>query len=95
MAPKGPNRFTQAGFSPGAGGPLSPYELLCLNSFVKCGHAFDLYAFDTNLAVPAGVQLRDARELLESVLEIATSPCPNIPAASQTASCSSTKTSIE
>jgi hypothetical protein len=46
-----------------AGGPLSPYELLCLNSFVKCGHAFDLYAFDTNLAVPAGVQLRDAREL--------------------------------
>jgi hypothetical protein len=46
-----------------AGGPLSPYELLCLNSFVKCGHAFDLYAFDTDLAVPAGVQLRDAREL--------------------------------
>lgn len=48
-----------------AGGPLSPYELLCLNSFVKCGHAFDLYAFDTNLAVPAGVQLRDARELFD------------------------------
>jgi hypothetical protein len=46
-----------------AGGPLSPYELLCLNSFIKCGHAFDLYAFDTDLAVPAGVQLRDAREL--------------------------------
>jgi hypothetical protein len=46
-----------------AGGPLSPYELLCLNSFIKCGHAFDLYAFDTNLAVPAGVRLRDAREL--------------------------------
>jgi hypothetical protein len=46
-----------------AGGPLSPYELLCLNSFIKCGHAFDLYSFDMDLAVPAGVQIRDAREL--------------------------------
>jgi hypothetical protein len=46
-----------------AGGQLSPYESLCLNSFVKCGHAFDLYTFDTGLTVPAGVRLRDAREL--------------------------------
>jgi glycosyltransferase involved in cell wall biosynthesis len=49
-----------------AGGPLSPYELLCLNSFIKCGHAFDLYSFDPELAVPAGVQLRDARELVDT-----------------------------
>jgi Alpha 1,4-glycosyltransferase conserved region len=46
-----------------AGGPLSPYEWLCLNSFVKCGHAFDLYSFDLDLAVPVGVRLSDAREL--------------------------------
>lgn len=46
-----------------AGGPLSPYEVLCLNSFVNCGHAVDLYTFDMSLAAPVGVQIRDAREL--------------------------------
>ena len=48
------------------GGPLSPYELLCLNSFINCGHAFDLYTFDLNLVTPVGVQVRDARELFSS-----------------------------
>jgi Glycosyl transferase family 2/Alpha 1,4-glycosyltransferase conserved region/Glycosyltransferase sugar-binding region containing DXD motif len=46
-----------------AGGPLSPYELVCLNSFIACGHAFDLYTFDLNLATPVSVEVRDAREL--------------------------------
>jgi hypothetical protein len=46
-----------------AGGRLSPYEVLCLNSFINCGHAVDLYTFDMNLAAPAGVRIRDAREL--------------------------------
>jgi hypothetical protein len=46
-------------------GPLSPYERLCLNSFIDRGHAFDLYTFDPNLAVPAGVQLRDAAAILD------------------------------
>jgi hypothetical protein len=46
-----------------AGGPLSPYELTCLKSFINCGHAFDLYTFDLNLVVPEGVRIRDARTL--------------------------------
>jgi hypothetical protein len=45
-------------------GPLSPYERLCLNSFIDRGHAFDLYTYDPNLAVPPGVQLRDAAAIL-------------------------------
>jgi alpha 1,4-glycosyltransferase len=46
-------------------GPLSPYERLCLNSFIDRAHAFDLYTYDPNLAVPAGVQLRDAAAILD------------------------------
>lgn len=45
------------------GGALSPYELFCLKSFIDCGHAFDLYTYDPNLAVPAGVRVCDASEL--------------------------------
>src|SRR5262245_33272183 len=29
------------------GGPLSPYELFCLRSFIDWGHAVDLYSYDT------------------------------------------------
>ena len=47
------------------GGGLSPYEFLCLKSFIDCGHAFDLYTYDPDLAVPAGVQVRDASELID------------------------------
>jgi hypothetical protein len=47
------------------GGPLSPYESLCLKSFIDCGHAFDLYTYDPSLAVPAGVRVRDASELID------------------------------
>src|SRR5262245_45348539 len=46
------------------GGPLSPYELFCLRSFIDWGHAVDLYSYDTKLAVPAGVRVRDAAELI-------------------------------
>src|SRR4051794_2405253 len=46
-------------------GPLSPYERLCLNSFIDRGHTFDLYTYDPNLAVPAGVQLLDAAAILD------------------------------
>ena len=48
-----------------AGPSLSPYEHLCLSSFIDRGHAFDLYTFDADLAVPAGVQLRDAAAILD------------------------------
>jgi hypothetical protein len=44
------------------GGALTPYAAFCLKSFIDCGHAFDLYTFETALAVPAGVRLCDARE---------------------------------
>jgi hypothetical protein len=46
-------------------GAPSPYERLCLNSFVDRGHAFDLYTYDPNLTVPVGVQLRDAATILD------------------------------
>jgi hypothetical protein len=46
------------------GGPLSPYEQFCLRSFIDWGHAVDLYSYDTNLAVPAGVRVCDAAELI-------------------------------
>jgi Alpha 1,4-glycosyltransferase conserved region len=46
------------------GGALSPYERFCLKSFVDRGHAFDLYTYDPNLAVPAGVRRCEAAELL-------------------------------
>lgn len=45
------------------GGPLSPYEWLCLKSFIDRGHDFDLYSFDPHIAVPAQVRVRDAAEI--------------------------------
>jgi len=46
------------------GNALSPYEILCLKSFIACGHGFDLYTFDQNIIVPAGVQVCDASQLI-------------------------------
>src|SRR5262245_5748371 len=46
------------------GGPLSPYELFCLRSFIDWGHAVDLYSYDTNLVGPAGVRVCDAADLI-------------------------------
>jgi hypothetical protein len=46
------------------GGPLSPYELTCLRSFIDWGHAVDLYTYDADLVVPAGVRVCDAGELI-------------------------------
>jgi hypothetical protein len=46
-----------------SGGALTPFELVCLKSFIDCGHAFDLYSFERDIAVPAGVRLLDAAEL--------------------------------
>lgn len=42
------------------GGALSPYETLCLASFVAHGHRVDLHTYDAGLQVPEGVTLRDA-----------------------------------
>jgi Alpha 1,4-glycosyltransferase conserved region/Glycosyltransferase sugar-binding region containing DXD motif len=46
------------------GQPLSPYEWLCLTSFLDMGHAVNLYTFQTDLRVPRGVAVRDAGEIL-------------------------------
>ena len=45
------------------GNPLAPLHWACLNSFVERGLGFDLYAYQ-ELAVPAGVCLRDANEIV-------------------------------
>jgi hypothetical protein len=47
-----------------AGGALTPYEMLCLRSFIDHGHTFDLYTFETGLRVPNGVSVRAASEIL-------------------------------
>jgi hypothetical protein len=45
------------------GPPLSPYELLSLQSFIAAGARVFVYSTDTTLRVPDGVELRDVREL--------------------------------
>lgn len=45
------------------GDALSPYENLCLKSFVDHGHSLHLYSYDPDLQVPPGVVLRDAGEI--------------------------------
>ncbi len=46
------------------GPPLSAYEILSLKSFLGAGARVILYAYDKSLAVPDGVELRDAAEVL-------------------------------
>jgi hypothetical protein len=50
------------GFWHGSG--LSPYELLCLKTFVNRGHRFELFTYDEGIAVPEWIVRRDAREIL-------------------------------
>jgi hypothetical protein len=46
------------------GDSLSPYERMCLRSFIDRGHGFELYSYTSELDVPRGVVLRDAAEIL-------------------------------
>jgi hypothetical protein len=46
------------------GPALSTMERLSLTSFVAAGHDVDLYVYDDVAAVPEGVELRDAAEIL-------------------------------
>jgi hypothetical protein len=46
------------------GNVLSPYEVLCLKSFVDHGHNVHLYTFDSQLKVPDGVLICDAAKLI-------------------------------
>jgi hypothetical protein len=45
------------------GEALSPYQRLAMKSFVDRGHEYDLYAYKM-FDVPAGVELRDANDIL-------------------------------
>lgn len=47
------------------GPPLSYYHRACLASFVSKGVGVELFAYDARLQVPAGVVVRDAREILD------------------------------
>src|SRR3569623_1790835 len=47
-----------------AGPPLSFYETLSLRSFLSVGARVILYSYEKSLAVPEGVELRDANEVL-------------------------------
>lgn len=44
--------------------PLSPYQLLCLRSFVDSGHHVTVFAYDANLALPTWLARREASEIL-------------------------------
>jgi hypothetical protein len=46
------------------GSPLSPYQLLCLRSFVDRGHAVEVFTHDRELSIPDWARQRDAREIL-------------------------------
>ena len=67
------NRFAEHGNRPAQhrfqsfwhGEALSPYELFCLKSFIDCGYAVDLYTYDADLVVPAGVRVCDAARLVD------------------------------
>lgn len=51
-------------FSFWSGAPLGYLERLCMASMLRAGHQLVVYSYDSGLAVPAGVVLRDAAEIL-------------------------------
>jgi hypothetical protein len=46
------------------GETLSPYEKMCMRSFVDHGHQFHLYSYAKSLDVPSGVVIKDAADVL-------------------------------
>ena len=46
------------------GNTLSNVEKLCINSYIKNGHEFDLYAYDEIDNIPENCNVKDAREIL-------------------------------
>jgi hypothetical protein len=46
------------------GDSITPYEAVCMRSFIDHGHSYHLYSYFPDLKVPDGVVLRDAAELL-------------------------------
>jgi hypothetical protein len=46
------------------GPPFSPYQLLCLHSFVSRGHRVEVFSYERDLVVPNWIAHRDASEIL-------------------------------
>jgi hypothetical protein len=46
------------------GAALSPFERLCIQSFLAHGHAFELFVYHPVANVPAGCRVANAREIL-------------------------------
>ena len=46
------------------GNTLSNVEKLCINSYIKNGHEFDLYTYDEIDNIPENCNVKDAKEIL-------------------------------
>ncbi|MBN8980656.1 MAG: hypothetical protein J0I29_05155 [Rhizobiales bacterium] len=46
------------------GDSITPYQLLCLRSFVEHGHRVEVFSYNLKMAVPKWLVLRDAEEIL-------------------------------
>ena len=51
-------------FSFWSGAPLGYVERLCIASMLQAGHSLDIYTYDLDFVVPAGVTRRNAAEVL-------------------------------
>ncbi len=61
-------------------GELSPYEAICLSSFIRFGHSVTLFSYEPLKGVPAGVNQADARDIvgLEYLDRFITDGKPNV-----------------
>ncbi len=50
------------------GSGLSPYLRACVSSWAHFGHSMEVYTYDPEIALPAGVVRRDANEIMPSHL---------------------------
>lgn len=46
------------------GPPITPYEKMCIQSFIDHGHAYHLYSYSDQLDIPKGALLKDAEEIM-------------------------------
>ncbi len=46
------------------GGPLNPYNLMCLRSFVSQGHQVEIFTYDDEISIPDWATRREANEIL-------------------------------
>lgn len=46
------------------GNPLTTLEILCIKSFIQCGHSFHLYTYQELENIPKGTIIKDANNIL-------------------------------